>query len=208
MSLHAGQEIEFHDEIMAGQTYTITSRVADVYEKTGRSGPMEIIVRESTITDAEGRTIVTIRERQIVALAGKENLIYSVARSRLSRPRPAENALVSRHQPMALQRGCHDEPVCRVGVEINQAGAMMSPRISILPLSMPKRLLGFFRYGTSRETGRPFLVMMISSPLAATSSHQLQTLCLELRRLHRPEGRYLVASSPQILSLSLLRMWP
>lgn len=66
MSLHAGQEIEFHDEIMAGQTYTITSRVADVYEKTGRSGPMEIIVRESTITDSEGRTIVTIRERQIV----------------------------------------------------------------------------------------------------------------------------------------------
>ena len=66
MSLHAGQEIEFHDEIIAGQTYTITARVADVYEKTGRSGPMEIIVRESTITDAGGRTIVTIRERQIV----------------------------------------------------------------------------------------------------------------------------------------------
>ena len=66
MSLHAGQEIEFHAEIIAGQTYTITSRVADVYEKTGRSGPMEIIVRESTITDTEGRTIVTIRERQIV----------------------------------------------------------------------------------------------------------------------------------------------
>ena len=66
MSLHAGQEIEFHDEIIAGQTYTITARVADVYEKTGRSGPMEIIVRESTITDTEGRTIVTIRERQIV----------------------------------------------------------------------------------------------------------------------------------------------
>ena len=66
MSLHAGQEIEFHDEILAGQTYTITARVADVYEKTGRSGPMEIIVRESTITDATGRTIVTIRERQIV----------------------------------------------------------------------------------------------------------------------------------------------
>ena len=66
MSLNAGQELEFHAEIIAGQTYTITSRVADVYEKTGRSGPMEIIVRESTITDAEGRTIVTIRERQIV----------------------------------------------------------------------------------------------------------------------------------------------
>ena len=66
MSLHAGQELEFHAEIVAGQTYTITARVADVYEKTGRSGPMHIIVRESTITDREGRTSVTIRERQIV----------------------------------------------------------------------------------------------------------------------------------------------
>ncbi len=66
MSLHAGQEIEFHAEIIAGQTYTMTARVADVYEKTGRSGPMQIIVRESTITDAAGRTIVTVRERQIV----------------------------------------------------------------------------------------------------------------------------------------------
>ena len=65
-SLHAGQEIEFYDEIVAGQTYTITARVADVYEKTGRSGPMDIIVRESKITDNDGRTIVTIRERQIV----------------------------------------------------------------------------------------------------------------------------------------------
>ncbi len=66
VSLHAGQELEFHAEIVAGQTYTITARVADVYEKTGRSGPMHIIVRESTITDMDGRTIVTIRERQIV----------------------------------------------------------------------------------------------------------------------------------------------
>ena len=66
VSLHAGQELEFHAEIIAGQTYTITARVADVYEKTGRSGPMHIIVRESTITDMEGQTIVTIHERQIV----------------------------------------------------------------------------------------------------------------------------------------------
>ena len=65
-SLHAGQEIEFYDEIVAGGRYTITARVADVYEKTGRSGSMDIIVREAVVRDATERTIITIRERQIV----------------------------------------------------------------------------------------------------------------------------------------------
>ena len=69
MSLHAGQEIEFHGEIVAGRTYTLSARVADVYEKTGRSGPMNIIVRETRITDADGRLVVSIRERQIVRSA-------------------------------------------------------------------------------------------------------------------------------------------
>jgi acyl dehydratase len=71
-SLHAGQELDFYDEIVAGQTYTITARVAEVYEKTGRSGPMDIIVREAAITDATGRTVVTIRERQIVRSPDKK----------------------------------------------------------------------------------------------------------------------------------------
>jgi len=71
-SLHAGQELDFYDEIVAGQTYTITARVAEVYEKTGRSGPMDIIVREATITDATGRTVVAIRERQIVRSPDKK----------------------------------------------------------------------------------------------------------------------------------------
>ena len=71
-SLHAGQEIEFYDELIAGQTYTITARVADVYEKTGRSGAMDIVVRESTFTDSDGRIVITIRERQIVRSPDKK----------------------------------------------------------------------------------------------------------------------------------------
>ena len=71
-SLHAGQELDFYDEIVAGQTYTITARVAEVYEKTGRSGPMDIIVREAVITDTTGRTVVSVRERQIVRSPNKK----------------------------------------------------------------------------------------------------------------------------------------
>ncbi|MBI3250151.1 MAG: MaoC family dehydratase N-terminal domain-containing protein [Deltaproteobacteria bacterium] len=71
-SLHAGQDLEFVDEICAGQTYTITAKVAEAYEKTGRSGPMGIVVREVAIKDATGRVAVTLRERQIVRSAERK----------------------------------------------------------------------------------------------------------------------------------------
>ncbi len=66
VSLHAGQELEFYDEIYAGQTYTATAKVTSVYEKTGRSGPMGVIVREMEIKDHSGEKVVVLRERQIV----------------------------------------------------------------------------------------------------------------------------------------------
>lgn len=66
VGLHAGQELEFYDEIYAGQTYTVTARIASVYEKTGRSGPMGVIVREAEIKDCTGKKVVVMRERQIV----------------------------------------------------------------------------------------------------------------------------------------------
>jgi acyl dehydratase len=66
VSLHAGQEIEFYDEIYAGRSYTATAKLAEVYEKTGRSGPLGVIVREMTIRDAGGQPVVILRERQMV----------------------------------------------------------------------------------------------------------------------------------------------
>lgn len=66
VSLHAGQELEFYDEILAGQTYTATAKVTEVYEKTGRSGPLGVIVREMTIRNAAGSPVVVLRERQII----------------------------------------------------------------------------------------------------------------------------------------------
>ncbi len=65
-SLYAGQEFEFHDEIHAGRTYTLTARLADVYEKTGRSGRLGVIVREMLVKDEAGGTVMLLRERQMV----------------------------------------------------------------------------------------------------------------------------------------------
>ena len=65
-TLHAGQEFEFYDEMCAGQRYTAVGKLVEVYEKTGRSGPLGVIVREMIIRDLTGKTITVLRERQMV----------------------------------------------------------------------------------------------------------------------------------------------
>ena len=66
VSLNAGQEFEFYDEIYAGRTYAISVKITDVYEKTGRSGPLGVLVREMLIRDAAGNPVVLMRERRMV----------------------------------------------------------------------------------------------------------------------------------------------
>ena len=66
VGLHAGQEVEFYDEIFAGRTYGVKDRIVSVYEKTGRAGPMAIIVRELQVSDEAGGRVVVVREREIV----------------------------------------------------------------------------------------------------------------------------------------------
>jgi acyl dehydratase len=66
VTLNGGQELEFYDDLCAGQTYTATAKLAEVYEKTGRSGPLGVIVREVAIKDADGRTVIRMRERQMI----------------------------------------------------------------------------------------------------------------------------------------------
>ena len=64
--VYGGHDIEFHRSIRAGEMYHVTGRIADVYEKIGRSGVLTVIVREATIRDSAGRLAARISERQIV----------------------------------------------------------------------------------------------------------------------------------------------
>lgn len=66
VSLNAGLEFEFYDEIHAGRTYAISVKITDVYEKTGRSGPLGVFVREMLIRDERQQLIVLMRERRMV----------------------------------------------------------------------------------------------------------------------------------------------
>jgi acyl dehydratase len=66
--LHGEQEFEIFRPLQPGQTYLCRPRVVDIYEKTGRSGPMAFVVRETTITDSTNEIVATMRGVTIVRL--------------------------------------------------------------------------------------------------------------------------------------------
>jgi hypothetical protein len=61
-----GHDLEFCHPIRAGETYRIRGRVADIYEKIGRSGTLTVVVRQVEIADCAGHAAVRMLERQIV----------------------------------------------------------------------------------------------------------------------------------------------
>lgn len=66
--LHGEQEFELFRAMTPGQTYLCRTRILDIYEKTGRSGPMAFVVRETTITDRSHEIVATLRQVAVVRL--------------------------------------------------------------------------------------------------------------------------------------------
>jgi len=66
--LHGEQEFEIHRQLRPGETLLCRSRVVDLYEKTGRSGPMAFVVRETAVTDADDEIVVTMRQVTVIRL--------------------------------------------------------------------------------------------------------------------------------------------
>jgi hypothetical protein len=61
--LLASMELEFILPICAGDTITVTSEVAEVYEKTGRSGRLVFTVIRSTLRNQKGDAVTRIDHR-------------------------------------------------------------------------------------------------------------------------------------------------
>jgi 3-hydroxybutyryl-CoA dehydratase len=61
--LLGSMELEFLAPIGAGDIITIASEVAEVYEKTGRSGGLTFIVIRSTLTNQDGMIVTRIDHR-------------------------------------------------------------------------------------------------------------------------------------------------
>jgi acyl dehydratase len=66
--LHGEQEFELFRPLQPGQTYLCRSKVVDIYEKAGRSGPMAFVVRETTIADRTNEIVAAMRHITIVRL--------------------------------------------------------------------------------------------------------------------------------------------
>jgi acyl dehydratase len=66
--LHGEQEFEQKKPIRPGETYLCRTRIADIYEKAGRSGPMAFVVRETTVTDGENDIVTVMRGITVIRL--------------------------------------------------------------------------------------------------------------------------------------------
>lgn len=66
--LHGEQEFEHFKPIRPGETYLCRSKVVDIYEKTGRSGPMAFVVRETAVSDRDNNLVTLMRHITVVRL--------------------------------------------------------------------------------------------------------------------------------------------
>ncbi len=64
--VYGGHDIEVLRPIRAGNSYRLSARIVDSFEKSGRSGPLAVIAREVVIREAGGEIAVRIQERQMV----------------------------------------------------------------------------------------------------------------------------------------------
>jgi len=65
--LHGEQEFELHRPLQPGRTYLCRAKVVDIYEKTGKSGPMAFVVRETIITERD-ELVGAMRSTTVVRL--------------------------------------------------------------------------------------------------------------------------------------------
>lgn len=61
VELFGGTEIDLYEPIRVGDVLTIRNRIADLYEREGRSGSLAFCVYESTFTNQHGRLVAKER---------------------------------------------------------------------------------------------------------------------------------------------------
>ena len=59
--INAGYACTFYGVIYPGDTLIYSTCLVDMYEKTGRSGTMRFVVRQTTVTNQHGETVAVLR---------------------------------------------------------------------------------------------------------------------------------------------------
>jgi acyl dehydratase len=67
--LHSEQQFEYARPIVAGDRITVRSKVTDVQERAGASGPMDVIVIEDEARDDQGAVVFRTRATLILRRA-------------------------------------------------------------------------------------------------------------------------------------------
>jgi acyl dehydratase len=66
--LHGEQEFEIFRQITPGETLLCRSQVVDLYEKTGRSGPLAFVVWDTAVTDRADEIVLKMRHVTVIRL--------------------------------------------------------------------------------------------------------------------------------------------
>jgi acyl dehydratase len=66
--LHGEQEFEHFKPVQPGHAYLCRTKVVDIFEKAGRSGPMAFVVRETVVTDRDNDIVAKMRHLTVVRL--------------------------------------------------------------------------------------------------------------------------------------------
>jgi acyl dehydratase len=65
VSFNAGQRCEFYSPMRPGDTITLKAQITDVYEKTGRTGKMVFIIRQTTYENQNGEKVAVVEQSQV-----------------------------------------------------------------------------------------------------------------------------------------------
>jgi acyl dehydratase len=65
VGFNAGQRCEFYAPIRPGDAITMKTRITDVYEKTGRTGKMVFVVRQTTYENQHGEKVAVVEQSQV-----------------------------------------------------------------------------------------------------------------------------------------------
>jgi N-terminal half of MaoC dehydratase len=66
--LHGEQEFEIFRQLVPGERYLCRTKILDIYEKSGKSGPMAFVVRETAITDGADEIVAAMRHITVIRL--------------------------------------------------------------------------------------------------------------------------------------------
>ncbi len=93
ISFHAGHTLSLRRPFVPDRRYRVLARIAEVFEKSGRSGPLTVIARTAELCDDREAVVVAIREQQIARWRGEVTVTAPRSRaSRASEVRPEDES--------------------------------------------------------------------------------------------------------------------